>query len=351
MVSQRKHKIAKRVQSFLLLFLVIVATMAASFAADVGVKIKTWKVPSASHYPHDPMVSRDGSVWYGARFSNTLGRFDPKTEQFKEYVTDIPNSGPHGIVEDKEGNVWFTAIDAKPTYIGKLNPKTGEFTEYPVKINTGSPNNPEPASAHTLILDQKGTVWFTMLGSDMIGRLVPSTGKITVARSAVRPVGPYGIVVSPKGIPFFTLFRTNKLGSLDPDTMAVRTYSVPNPQARPRRLAITPDDVVWYTDHERGKLGRFDPKTGEFNEWPTPGGEWSRPYGMVAVGDVIWYNESWMDPTLLVRFDTKTKQFRSWPIEDCFDGIYHMVADSDQNLWFTCHATDRIGKVEIMEGR
>ena len=167
---------------------------------------------------------------------------------------------------------------AKPTYIGKFDPRAEKFTVYPIKLAARSDNDPEAAGAHTLTFDQMGDIWFTMLNSDMIGRLEPQTGKITIARSAQHPVGPYGIVVNSKGVPYFTLFRTNKLGSIDPDTMAVHLYDLPNPDARPRRLTIGPDDVVWYTDFERGMLGRFDPKTGAFSEWPSPGGAWSRPF-------------------------------------------------------------------------
>jgi streptogramin lyase len=36
--------------------------------------------------------------------------------------------GTHGLVADREGNIWFTAI-AKG-YVGKLDPKTGEVMEY-----------------------------------------------------------------------------------------------------------------------------------------------------------------------------------------------------------------------------
>ena len=327
----------------------LLAAAAACFAGGADVKIKMWRLPSDTHYPHDPLVSHDGYIWYTGNKSNNIGRFDPKTETFKEWSTDIPNSGPHGIVEDKDGNIWFTANMAKPTYIGKFDPRTEKFTVYPVKLAARSDNDPEAAGAHTLTFDQKGNIWFTMLNSDMIGRLDPKTGKFTIARSAQHPVGPYGIVVNSKGVPYFTMFRTNKLGSIDPDTMAVHLYDIPNPDARPRRLTIAPDDVVWYTDFERGMLGRFDPKTGAFSEWPSPGGAWSRPYPLLVIGNAVWYNESWLTPTTIVRFDIETHETQSWPVENCDDGMYLFYPDKN-GFWFTCHGTDRLGKVEVNEG-
>jgi hypothetical protein len=49
------------------------------------------------------------------------------TGAFKEYRTKTPDSGPHGLAADKDGNIWFAAIFQG--YIGKLDPKTGTITE------------------------------------------------------------------------------------------------------------------------------------------------------------------------------------------------------------------------------
>jgi virginiamycin B lyase len=54
-------------------------------------------------------------------------RLDPMTGAFKEYRTKTPDSGPHGLAADKDGNIWFAA--SFQGYIGKLDPKTGTITE------------------------------------------------------------------------------------------------------------------------------------------------------------------------------------------------------------------------------
>ncbi len=50
--------------------------------------------------------------------ANLLGHIDPKTGDIKEYLTGKPMSGPHGLVMDKQGNIWFTANFK--AYIGEL---------------------------------------------------------------------------------------------------------------------------------------------------------------------------------------------------------------------------------------
>ncbi len=313
------------------------------------VNVKTWQLPDGTLYPHDPLVTRDGAVWYTGTNSNNIGRFDPKTETFQEWFTDIPNSGPHGLKEDKDGNIWFTAIHAMPTYIGKFNPKTEEFTEYPVTLNVASPHVQKPEGAHSLSFDQDGILWFSMYKkADMIGRLDPATGKITLGRATIRPAGPYGIQIDSKGTPWYTLNNTNKLISVDPDNFNVKVHEIPvSKDARPRRLRIDENDIIWYTDWARGFLGRYDPSKGSWKEWPTPGGDWARPYPIALRGDAVWFGETWKDPATIVRFDIKKETFESWPVENCFDGAYYFDTDKDQNIWFTCHDTNRIGVVEI----
>src|SRR5690348_10054498 len=66
---------------------------AAVLPGNVKVTIKEWDVPTPGSRPHDPMYAPDGSVWYTGQMANVLGRFDPKTQQFKEYPLP-PGSGP-----------------------------------------------------------------------------------------------------------------------------------------------------------------------------------------------------------------------------------------------------------------
>ena len=74
--------------------------------------------------------------------ANVLGRLDPKTGKIKEYQLKTPHSGPHGLLDDKDGNIWYTG---NAGLIGKLDPKTGDVTEYPMP-------DPQARDPHTLDL-------------------------------------------------------------------------------------------------------------------------------------------------------------------------------------------------------
>jgi virginiamycin B lyase len=309
----------------------------AVLAGNVHVTIKEWDVPTPGSRPHDPMFAPDGSAWYTGQMANVLGRFDPKTQTFREF--HLPDgSGPHGLIADHDGNVWYTANFK--AYIGKLDPKTGKVTQYPMP-------DPRARDPHTLLLAPNGQIYFTAQNANMAGRLDPRTGEIKLVNSPTPRSNPYGMVIDSHGVPYYVEFGSNKVARIDPDTLAIREFVLPNPDARPRRVAITADDIIWYSDYARGFLGRLDPKTGTVTEWPSPGGPRSQPYGIAAIGNAIWYSESNTSPNSLVRFDTRTHEFQTWPIPSGGGVVRNMVTTPDGNLWLACSGVNKIAFVEI----
>jgi len=250
-----------------------------------------------------------------------------------------PGSGPHGLIADKEGNIWYTG-NAK-AHIGKLNPKTGEVTEYPM---------PDPAARdpHTPIFDPKGILWFTVQLGNFVGKVDPATGKVTLKQSPTPNSAPYGMRLDSKGNPWYSEFRTNKVARINPDTMEITEFTLPQ-GARPRRLAIAPDDRVYYSDYARGYLGRLDPKTGKTEEWPSPGGPRSMPYAILAMPvGTMWYSESDIQPNTRVRFDPKDNSFMKWPIPSGGGVLRHFVATKDgSKIYIACSGVNKVGIVEI----
>lgn len=272
---------------------------------SLKVSMKAWPVAKPASRPHDPLVARDGSIWYTGQMVNELGRLDPKTGKIKEYPLKTPHSGPHGLVEDRQGNIWYTGNAAG--LVGKVNPKTGQVTEYKMPDS-------EAKDPHTPIFDRKGILWFSVQGGNRIGRLDPKTGQIKLITMPTANSRPYGMAVDSKNNIYSVLFGTNKVARVDPKTLKVKEFTLPDSASRPRRIAITPDDKVWYTDYSRGYLGRLDPRTGEVKEWQSPSGPKSAPYGISAIKGVIWYSESEASPNTVVRFDPKSEKFQSWVI-------------------------------------
>src|SRR2546423_15302522 len=144
--------------------LIVVAHARPAIDATVDVKIDEWLTPSKPPYPHDPAVAPDGSIWYTGQRANVVGRFDPGTEQFKEFTLPTQNSGPHGIVADKDGNIWYSGNAA--ALIGKIDPKSGKVTEFKMP-------DPKARDPHTMAFNHAGLMYFTVQAGNFVGTLDP----------------------------------------------------------------------------------------------------------------------------------------------------------------------------------
>jgi len=316
----------------------------------VQVNIKEWKIPTKGWRARDPLIVPAGFVYYLGQFNNKLGRFNPETEEFKEWILKTPKSGPHGEAADKDGNIWFTTNAAN--YLGKFDPKTEQITEYRM---------PDPAATgvHTPLFDKNGTLFFTLETGNMVGRMNPKTGAIDLKTVPTPKARPYGLVINSRGIPYFAEAGAGNLATFDPVTMEVKEFAMPDKvsgagcevpgckNAGVRRIGITADDAIWYGDYNRGVIGRFDPKTGKFKEWPSPSGPLSAPYGMTAIGNIVWYNESGANPNTIVRFDSATEKFQSWALPSGGGAVRNMMPTPDGNLWIANSGADSIGRIEI----
>src|SRR5437899_961741 len=180
------------------------------------------------------------------------------------------------------------------------------FKEWNVPTLGSRPHDPEPGPG--------GTIWWTGMFANVLGRLDP---------------------------------KTNKIIEFDPETLAIKEYELPNSESRPRRIAISPDDIIWYADYSRGYLGRLDPKTGKVTDWPSPSGPRSQPYGITYLNGAIWYVESAIRPNVLVRFDMKTEKFQSWTIPGGGGVVRNMTSTRDGNLVIAESGVNKVGLVLV----
>jgi len=277
-------------------------------------------------------------LWYTGQMANVLGRIDPKSGAIKEYPLKTPHSGPHGLAEDRDGNVWYTGNAAG--LVGRLDPKTGNVTEYKMP-------DPEARDPHTPMFDRAGILWFSVQAGNRIGRLDAKTGDIKLLTPPTPKSRPYGMALDSHGNIYCVQFGTNSVLRIDPKSLEMREYKLPDSGARPRRIAITPDDIIWYTDYARGFLGRLDPKSGEVKEWRSPSGPRSEPYGISAIGGALWYSESGAKPNTVVRFDPKTEAFQSWALPGGGDIVRNTSVNKDGNWVLANSLVNQITLVRI----
>jgi virginiamycin B lyase len=88
--------------------------------------VREWSVPTPA-FARDPAVTPDGTIYITVMHAEKIARFDPTSEKFQR-VEPARRRPPHGLLVDGQGLVWYTG-NGNGT-IGRLDPSTGKVTEF-----------------------------------------------------------------------------------------------------------------------------------------------------------------------------------------------------------------------------
>ena len=214
---------------------------------------------------HDLQLGTDGVVYN----DSGVQWIDPRTGEHGIFPM---NGGGHSLQRDHDGNLWITQPESDR--ITELDVHTGVFTYYPLpKIGDDQGSYP-----HTNRFDAAGNLWFTLSKSNHVARFVPSTGEFTYHRlppADPAEVGlsipvPYGCDVAPDGTIWWSQLFGQRIGRLDPTTGEITAWKPPF--YGPRRLRVGADGIVWVPGYGSGVLGRFDPTIERWKVYDLPTG-------------------------------------------------------------------------------
>ncbi|WP_170979044.1 virginiamycin B lyase family protein [Marinobacter panjinensis] len=298
-------------------------------------KVYEYQLPS-SGVPHDAYVhSENGLVYTVDQFADGMyvtnlekgeTEFVPHPEQGMPLggiftVLGVPPAmnkvnvrhGPHSLAEGHDGKLYVT--NSYSASIGVFNPETNEWEQ---KIPLPG-NAPYP---HTIRVDSEGILWFSVVGTEQIGRLDPKSQEVTlIDLPEPRPVAitpavlTYGVAVSTlDGSIWYSRLWGNRIGRIDPDTLEVT--EIESPVFGPRRLRFAEDGILWQTGYGHGEIARIDTKTMDMKVYEMP--EFAPdarpgPYSLniaPKTGDV-WVNETMTDH--IYRFDPEQERFIAYP--------------------------------------
>ena len=99
-------------------------------------------------------------MWFCEYEAGKIGRFDPKTETFKEYALPGGRPTPYALVIDKNtGHLWFSSMEMDT--ISELDPATGKITLYPFLF----PEN----GMRDFFQDADGRIWWGSQANNRVG--------------------------------------------------------------------------------------------------------------------------------------------------------------------------------------
>ena len=135
-------------------------------------KVTRWLPPSPAARPRRIQVDKDGIVWFaefgispgdGVKYSDhgagKIGRFDPKTETFKEFPLPGRSPSPYAFGADKDGRWCYSNMHED--VVGCFDPKTEKTMEYPIPFSENT--------FREFFLDAEGHVWFGSQSNNKVG--------------------------------------------------------------------------------------------------------------------------------------------------------------------------------------
>jgi streptogramin lyase len=241
---------------------------------------------------------------------------NPKVQVYGEYEPGTRH-GPHSLDLGKDGKYYVTNTGTNS--IGVFNPETNAW-----EASHMIPRDQKASYPHTIRVDKKGMVWFTLAGSEKVGRLDADKGTFDIIDLPEAVSGgisggtqPYGIDINPvDDRMWYGRLFADKIGWVDSETLEVTEYDTPI--KGPRRMRFDKDGILWVSGYSEGQLARVDVSEGfEAKVYDMPefaAGMRPAPYalGVHPQTQDIWLNENMTDR--IYRFIPAEERWVVYPV-------------------------------------
>ncbi|MCB1180129.1 MAG: lyase [Leptospiraceae bacterium] len=326
-----------------------------------GTIIREWPMGDSFSQMHDLLYhTENGKVYVGDNLQDRIWEIDPNTgktvvyrvpkqesdelggllsgrlKTFQKHETYV---GVHSLAESPiDGHIFITPSLQKRLI--EFNPETKEFIDH---------NFDNGLYPHTVRVDEKDRVWFTLALSNQIGMFdrktkkykmydLPSRGtkesfSLWISGFFIKlmnwgfpmhflPVDervsgmplPYGIDVAPNGTIWFARLHADTIGSINPETDEVKMLDTPF--QGPRRLRIDNENNVWIAAFPEGAIVKYTPEDGKFKMFPLPtavdGVETPYSLNVDRPRNLVWVNGTSSDN--LMTLDIKTEEWKVYPM-------------------------------------
>ena len=260
---------------------------------------------NAYHGPHSIVNGPDGLLYTTNSLAAEIGIFDPRTRETVFVPTGGDTIYPHTLRFDDAGVLWFTF--ALSNQIGRMDIHSRKITIIDLPSN-GVWRWITDAMFPTIL---KVASWFGKEDMHIALSHHQTTGE---GREVLNL--PYGIDINPMdGSIWYSKLYADYIGRVDPVTLKVEEY--PTPYPGPRRLRFANDGTLWIPSFDSGVLMKFDTQAREFiQHYPLPvlaENEFETPY---AVGIEPNTQQVWIASNLsdrILKFDPKTESFTAYP--------------------------------------
>jgi len=320
-----------------------------------SVDMTEWPIGDGFSQMHDFLLHPNGYIYVGDNLFDRIYEIDPDTGDYTVYKVPHPEDarvggilgnrftvfpkmhnymGVHSFAySKKDGHIFITP--SMQQALLEFDPDTKEFTTHWM---------PEGYYPHTIRVDQKDRVWFTLAVSSQVamfdrgksefsfydlparsfreGFIINALPLIFWMDPENRPIPdpdrfgtglpmPYGIDVAPDGSIWTARLYANDLARINPQTDEVTMVDFP--YQGPRRLRIDANGNLWIVAFQDSLLVKYDPHKEKFTAYELPVVN-EIPYALNVDKDrdVVWVTGNQSDTIL--SFDISTEGWKVYPL-------------------------------------
>ena len=320
-----------------------------------GWQQREWLIGDGFSQMHDLLHHPNGFIYVGDNLFDRIYEINPKDGQYRVYkVPRVNKERPGGFLGNRfkrfpkidnalgvhsfalspiDGNIFITP--SMQQSLLEFDVVTKQFTVHKM---------PGGFYPHTIRVDQRDRVWFTLAVSSQVAMFDRSTQQFHLIDLPARNVKealiiaslpaifsmppawrpqpapdeegaglpmPYGIDITPDGAVWVARLYANDIARIDPETLQVEMIDFP--YRGPRRLRSDAEGKLWIVAFQDGLLVSFDPETRQFEKYNLPVNN-EIPYALNVdrARGQVWVNGNQSDS--LLRFDIASKQWLRLPL-------------------------------------
>lgn len=236
--------------------------------------VTTYSLPNKTG-PNGILVDRNDVVWTSGSFSQSLFRLDPRDGNLTSYL--IPeekhsNTMVWSMVEDKDGNIWFSQFGSNPLWL--FDPHIKKFNSY----HTSYP------PFQMKVDNTTGDIWFTTLIGNTVGVIQKVENKTESSYKIIEfPLGdsttPSGLFLKDDAV-WVAELSTGKIAKFkilrNNDGLVVniiKTLELPQPDkirfSSPIDVLVQNNETIWVTEHAPSTISEYDIKSNSWKRFST----------------------------------------------------------------------------------
>jgi len=271
---------------------------------------------------------------------------------------DLPNDliQPHDVIIDDRGTLWYS--DFGQMLLGKMDPNTGEVTEYPIPVTKPG----WPIGTLDLEADREGNIWVGVMYQANIARFDPKTEQFqqwNVPAEWQSDASQTGhLAVRATHIDGKVWIKNSDQTNIYRLDLATGKFEDFGPQFDPetgRKLGVyglhsDSKNNIYLLDFSSNNIGKISADTGMLNVFKTPS-VGSRPRrGRVDAQDRLWFAE--YGTNSIGMFDPDIEAFAEWSVPTPWSAPYDAVYDNAHNqAWTGSMFTDRVSRLDVETGQ